>query len=152
MIYFVACPVGKAIKIGTTSYLDQRLKTIRRECPFRPPSACCLHEYLGSLFGSVGKEEELHDRFDHLFVYGEWFRDTAELREAFYDLHIEEILDFLDEELRRMGISLPADEILRHEIRLREFEWLRGRSVEELRMRHRLTMSSTSSHHVHVVS
>jgi hypothetical protein len=74
MIYFIQRDVGGLIKIGATSCLTDRLKSL-----FSPPEPDI--KVLGICEGSFADERELHRRFSYLRVSGEWFSPEPSLLE-----------------------------------------------------------------------
>lgn len=69
-LYFIAC--GDLIKIGVSNSPDARLETLQTGAPGKL-------ELIASIPKSGHHETEAHKRFDHLRVYGEWFRYTSEI-------------------------------------------------------------------------
>jgi T5orf172 domain. len=76
-VYFIRN--GKAIKIGFTTDLDQRLRKLQT-------ASSTPLEVMGSIPGTIQDEQNLHRRFYNLNVHGEWFRGhpslMAYIREA----------------------------------------------------------------------
>src|SRR5438045_1216226 len=73
MIYFVQ-PQGRPfVKIGYARCVGARLQDLQ----VSHPEELIL---LGVIAGSRAKESELQARFAHLWVRGEWFRYTREVR------------------------------------------------------------------------
>lgn len=77
-VYFIAG--AGLIKIGCTTNLTSRFRTIRNSSPVPI-------ELLGSMPGGTLEEGRTHQRFAHLRRHGEWFEDTPELR-----AHIERVI------------------------------------------------------------
>lgn len=74
MIYFIACPVANAVKIGVTHNPPyHRLMSMQAGCPFEL-------QLIGVTEGCYQDEAALHKRFAALRVRGEWFLLTDELR------------------------------------------------------------------------
>jgi hypothetical protein len=73
LVYFIQAENG-LIKIGRTTDLPARLATMRTDSPIDI-------RLLASFIGSIGAEKELHQRFSHLRVRGEWFKAEADLLE-----------------------------------------------------------------------
>lgn len=69
-VYFVRC--GELIKIGTSTDVYDRLKSIRTMTPLPL-------ELLAVAAGSHPEESALHGRFAHLRQHGEWFTAAPEL-------------------------------------------------------------------------
>ena len=70
-IYFLR--MGDLIKIGVTQDVNQRIKSYSKtEYPYKP-------ELLATCPGGFAKEKELHARFAHARVKGEWFSQVPEL-------------------------------------------------------------------------
>lgn len=89
MIYFVACPPANAVKIGHTRKLHygtidsnaySRMASMQSACPF-------ALEMLAVCEGDLAREQELHRRFRHLRLRGEWFLLTEEVREFISGFH-----------------------------------------------------------------
>lgn len=81
MIYFIQAGKNGPIKIGQTDNgVDDRLKQLQTGCPYE---LRLLWVYDGHVFS----EKEIHERFSHERIRGEWFRPSRK------------ILDFIDEEL-----------------------------------------------------
>jgi hypothetical protein len=72
MIYFLQSPEGGPVKIGTSLRLSSRLKTLGKE------QGQAL-QVLGITKGEQRREKELHGRFAHLRIQGEWFQPGPEL-------------------------------------------------------------------------
>jgi hypothetical protein len=74
MIYFVQADIGGPIKIGHTTSLSMRNRLADLQCgsPFK---LCVLRQERGN----TARERELHLRFAHLRLHGEWFRAGREL-------------------------------------------------------------------------
>jgi hypothetical protein len=78
MIYFVQPAGSQVVKIGYAQHVPARfgnLQTAHAEELL----------LLGVLSGTEAKERELHDRFSHLRVRGEWFRYTPEIQEFLFE-------------------------------------------------------------------
>jgi hypothetical protein len=73
-IYFLtAAHPDYPIKIGFTQRLSGlRLRAIQTSCPY-------ALEFLARMRGVQRQERELHERFDHLRLRGEWFSRSPEL-------------------------------------------------------------------------
>ena len=80
-IYFIGHGGSKTMKVGYTSGNPYaRMAALQTGSPDR------LY-MMGWVEGTLSDERELHDRFAHLRVSGEWFRFEAELEE-FYDARV----------------------------------------------------------------
>ena len=71
-VYFARS--GDAIKIGTSTNVRKRIKALATGTPLPP-------ELVAVMAGGAWREKELHRRFAHLRVTGEWFRAGVELME-----------------------------------------------------------------------
>lgn len=72
-VYFIGDPARGMIKIGfTRGHVSHRMKQLQT-------SAASDLVLLGTEVGGLGRERELHDRFAHLRVHGEWFHADQEL-------------------------------------------------------------------------
>ena len=75
-VYFVSAAVeGYPIKIGITTDKSGRFSTIRNAMPFD----LVVFGYMPVETKSA--EKEMHNRFRHLRLRGEWFQRTSELME-----------------------------------------------------------------------
>lgn len=70
-IYFVEAANGP-IKIGFTSFLEHRLRSLRYQCPV----ALTLRAFIG---GDRKAEREYHARFSAHRLHGEWFSPHEEI-------------------------------------------------------------------------
>ena len=71
-VYFIGRKSGKgAIKIGATKNVQERLRQLQR---YSPVPVVLLGVFPG------GVEVDIQNHFKHLRMYGEWFKDTPELR------------------------------------------------------------------------
>ena len=73
VVYFVEAVGLDKVKIGTTTRIKSRLAAMQTGSPVRL-------ELLGHLDGSTVTEADMHRRFEHLRLHGEWFLATTELR------------------------------------------------------------------------
>lgn len=71
-VYFIAC--GDRVKIGYSADPARRLVKINSDAPW----PC---ELLGFVLATEFPEAELHARFAHLRLHGEWFALSPEVRE-----------------------------------------------------------------------
>jgi hypothetical protein len=69
-VYFIRS--GKAIKIGFTTDLDQRVRRLQT-------ASSAPLELLGTVAGTLEDEQNLHRRFANLQLRGEWFRGHSSL-------------------------------------------------------------------------
>ena len=77
VIYFVSAWDAEIVKIGFTTSMRSRLRSLRTACPKAPR----IHLLLK---GTLLEERELHKRFEADRIRGEWFRLSAAIR-AFID-------------------------------------------------------------------
>jgi len=86
MIYFIKNQKAEAIKIGyTKNNIRRRLATLQISSPE------CL-ELLGVMKGKKKEEKELHAKFKHLSIRGEWFNASEELH-RFINENIEVLIN-----------------------------------------------------------
>jgi hypothetical protein len=78
MIYFIQPAGRQVVKIGYAQYVRARLVGLQTA----HAEELVL---LGVLSGTEAKERELHNRFSHLCVRGEWFRYTPEIQEFVFE-------------------------------------------------------------------
>lgn len=91
-VYFVRA--GEAIKIGFSTNTPSRIASLQT-------SNAEQLELLGSIPGTPEDERELHERFCHFRIRGEWFRDA------------DEIVDYVhDKTWRRPRLPAPSPETL----------------------------------------
>lgn len=83
-VYFVLAPSAKAVKIGITTDIPARINAIRAVSPVEI-------ELLREIPANVETERQLHKKFSHLRMHGEWFRYEAELQAAIASGEIEAI-------------------------------------------------------------
>lgn len=72
LLYFVQAGLGGPIKIGVTRDLTGRIATLQTACPTEL-------RLLGCCLASATSERDLHARFAHARLRGEWFRCDPEL-------------------------------------------------------------------------
>lgn len=72
MIYFAHAPAVNALKIGRAKDVEKRLRDIQAMCPVEV-------RLVRTLDLPVQAEWWLHARYDHLRLYGEWFRFVDEM-------------------------------------------------------------------------
>jgi hypothetical protein len=78
-VYFFQAEIGGPIKIGRSFDPDVRLRDLQLMSPFR------LRQ-LALIPGSIDKEAELHRRFSHSRLHGEWFAESDELIELIREI------------------------------------------------------------------
>jgi hypothetical protein len=78
VVYFIQA--DKYVKIGTSTRLEERLKTIRRG-EGKKPHDCDTSDakLLGTISGRYAEEADLHKRFAKWRVAGEWFVASPQL-------------------------------------------------------------------------
>lgn len=79
MVYFLHSNAMNAVKIGWTENIRTRERSIRAA----NPEDLVL---LATIEGGRSLEKELHKKFEHLRIRGEWFRCNAELM-----IHIDDL-------------------------------------------------------------
>lgn len=67
VIYFIYAPDAKAVKIGFTTHLKQRLHKLQSTSP-------CKLELLAQVQGTFRTEQTIHAVFHDYRLHGEWFR------------------------------------------------------------------------------
>lgn len=72
-VYFIEAIGTDTIKIGVTTNMKTRVSALSSSSPFE---LCVVYYFPGSL----QKEKELHKKFNHLRVNGEWFKYTDEIK------------------------------------------------------------------------
>ena len=75
LIYFIECPEAKAFKIGYTTSLTARYKTLETSSPYDLYVRAVIPN------GTTERERQLHNWFIHDWMRGEWFKDSEDLRE-----------------------------------------------------------------------
>tara|TARA_Y100000034_G_scaffold113299_1_gene148167 strand:- start:333 stop:647 length:315 start_codon:yes stop_codon:yes gene_type:complete len=71
-IYFFKEEAIGSVKIGLSYDVPKRLEQIQMYSPQRL-------KFSGHLPGNLAKEKEIHKRFSHLRIHGEWFHLDEEL-------------------------------------------------------------------------
>lgn len=71
-IYFVLCKEAQSVKIGVTNDVKKRFDSLQTANPFKL-------ELLKFVEGNRNQEQEIHQKFEHLRVNGEWFSYSEEL-------------------------------------------------------------------------
>lgn len=95
MVYFLTTEKQESIKIGFSNDPYKRLATLQTSHPDK------LY-YLRILEGDISIEKNLHNKFKHLRINGEWF------------LYDQEILDYITNTedqclIYKLGLSIPLD-------------------------------------------
>lgn len=72
MIYFVQCGKNGPIKIGCAANVEDRVAQIQTSCPYEL-------KLLWKIDGGMNKEAEIHERWKHEKIRGEWFRPSRSL-------------------------------------------------------------------------
>jgi hypothetical protein len=73
-VYFVQAGADGPIKIGFSRALSARIKKMRADCPYELT-------LLAHIDGGQDVEQDLHERFAHLRLRGEWFSPGPDLLE-----------------------------------------------------------------------
>ena len=85
-VYFILDEKSKAIKIGKANNIDERLSGLQTG---NPNSLKLIHSITcKNEDHSFVKEKQLHKKFEHLQMTGEWFKYTDELVNYIDDLDI----------------------------------------------------------------
>ncbi|MBW4469244.1 MAG: GIY-YIG nuclease family protein [Stenomitos rutilans HA7619-LM2] len=71
-VYFLFDDLRQSIKIGTSLCVKQRIKDLQM-------GTSANLQCLKTIKGGREKEHQLHKKFAHLHIRGEWFRATSEL-------------------------------------------------------------------------
>lgn len=71
-VYFIQTGETGPVKIGSSHDPESRLRSLQVANPDRLT-------LLGAIPGGYERERQLHSRFAHLLVHGEWFRPAVEL-------------------------------------------------------------------------
>ena len=72
MIYFVQCGKNGPIKIGCTGNVEERIAQMQTCCPYEL-------RLLWQIQGDKNDEAEIHERWKHERIRGEWFRPSRKL-------------------------------------------------------------------------
>lgn len=119
MIYFILNIKELAVKIGYTNNLTSRLSDLQ-------VANCNILQVLLVIDGDLAKEKQLHNRFKHIYIRGEWFRYTEELASFINKYHclklnasssideskeIYRILHEITGKLKTLGFKLSISEI-----------------------------------------
>jgi hypothetical protein len=73
-VYFVADAQRSVVKIGTSEYVDRRIRDLARVNAGRI-------DLLAVIDGHLHVERFLHEKWSHLRLHGEWFRLDDDLSE-----------------------------------------------------------------------
>lgn len=76
VIYFILDTYSSAVKIGYTTIkgLRRRLQTLQTGAPYEL-------RLLGALWGDKKIEKEIHKKFKHSHIRGEWFEYSEEIED-----------------------------------------------------------------------
>lgn len=83
-IYFIKESALGSIKIGISRSVADRLSQLQRNMPQKL-------ECLGFIEGNFSDEKILHEKFSHLKIRGEWFREDNELSDFLSTLDLKPI-------------------------------------------------------------
>ena len=72
MIYFIQCGENGPIKIGQSDNVQERFKQLQTACPYEL-------KLLWMYSGEEYCEKDIHDKFKHEKVRGEWFHPSRTL-------------------------------------------------------------------------
>ena len=73
-IYFIGNREYQLVKIGFSTYPEDRMKQLQTGCPFEL-------ELFGVIKGSVKEEKTLHRKYSKYRINGEWFKIDGELKD-----------------------------------------------------------------------
>ena len=76
MIYLIYCSKTKTCKIGYSYNPDNRLKELQTGNPYHL-------ELITTVPGDISIEKDIHSKFNHLKLKGEWFNYTQEIKDYF---------------------------------------------------------------------
>lgn len=85
-LYFITCKSGGVdfpVKIGVTSCVNSRLKSLQTGNPY---NLVCLCKYKAEDWFILKLEKELHLRFKEFRLRGEWFEMNFELLDVIREL------------------------------------------------------------------
>lgn len=102
LVYFISD--GEAVKIGFSHSVMQRLKNLQTNHP-RPL------ELLATVPGPWELERELHQKFAHLRVQGEWFRPEPDLMSFIHSLKRTRSVSHAAKESTAKGIKAQLREL-----------------------------------------
>lgn len=77
-VYFIQAEHGGPVKIGYSESIGKRLEQLQTSSPYRL-------RVIGRMRGGRTREKELHERFEHSRLNGEWFDLTDELQQLIDD-------------------------------------------------------------------
>lgn len=97
-IYFILAKKTNLVKIGTTTNMKNRFSTLSTGSPYEL-------ELLYTFPGYKQKEKELHKKFEHLRVKGEWFNYTDEIKVFIGALELVYAKNEEDTEIKKMNIK-----------------------------------------------
>lgn len=112
-VYFISD--GEAIKIGTSTRPDRRVRALQTSHPRRL-------RIVGVMRGGAALEQELHRKFRRVRLKGEWFSDCAEIndfidqrcsikhRQRFTSIRASDVQDIL-KSVKDSGISLEINAV-----------------------------------------
>ena len=80
--YIIEYPGTGVIKVGQAKYFVDRFKQLKTASPIEPIIVC--------VFRGAKHEHDFHTKFANLRQHGEFFRDTAELRDYIYSKALDE--------------------------------------------------------------
>lgn len=83
-VYFVEAVGTNRIKIGITKNINSRLSSLECNSPYKL-------NLIYAFPGYISKEKEIHKRFEHLRIKGEWFKYTNEVKQ--YILNLSSTID-----------------------------------------------------------
>ena len=104
-VYFILCSTQRMVKIGHTNNMVKRLHQLQVGCPYEL-------KVIKTMDGDYELEQELHKRFDHYRVQGEWFVYSQEIKDY---LNNPEVDPKTEEEIfcDKCGITLKQLEELK---------------------------------------
>ena len=103
MIYLIKCDTTNSCKIGYSDNPLKRLGTLQTGNPYPL-------ELISTIEGDLLKEKELHQRFSHLKLQGEWFDYSDEVKE-FFEINENGFITFNQPVMKFLKEVLPAQEI-----------------------------------------
>jgi len=86
-VYFVEAVGTNRIKIGITTNLSRRFYSLETDSPYKL-------NLIYAFPGYRNKEKEIHEKFKHLCVKGEWFKYADEIKD--YILKLSSTIDIAD--------------------------------------------------------
>jgi hypothetical protein len=85
VVYFIRAKDGGPVKIGSSIHLLLRLKQLQANSPVEL-------ELVAATEGSARFEREVHSRFQHCRLHGEWFEPIDELLNFMAEIGLPEEL------------------------------------------------------------